>query len=69
MSSAHGRILDWWDQAWLSSPHRERFLLEATVSLPTLVERPAPADIYQAMLHQRARLKADQQLAEWRFMR
>jgi hypothetical protein len=49
--------------------NRERFLLEATVSLPTLVEEPAPADIYQAMLHQRARLKADQQLAEWTFGR
>ncbi len=69
LSSAHGRILDWWDQAWLGSPHRERFLLEATVSLPTLVEQPAPADIYQAILHQRARLKADQQLAEWTFTR
>tara|TARA_R110002110_G_C13467873_1_gene719514 strand:- start:1007 stop:1159 length:153 start_codon:yes stop_codon:yes gene_type:complete len=43
------------------------FLLEAAVSLPTLVEQPAPADIYRAMLHQRARLKADQQLAEWTF--
>ena len=69
LSSAHERILDWWNHAWLGSPHRERFLLEATVSLPTLVEQPAPADIYQAMLHQRARLKADQQLAEWTFAR
>ncbi len=69
LSSAHGRILDWWDRAWLGSPYRERFLLEAAVSLPTLVEEPAPADIYQAMLHQRARLKADQQLAEWTFGR
>mgnify|MGYP002634735547 FL=1 len=67
LSDAHRRILDWWDQAWLGSPYRERFLLEAAVSLPTLVEQPAPADIYQAMLHQRARLKADQQLAEWTF--
>ncbi len=35
----------------------------------SLVSPPAPADIYQAMLDQRARLKADQQLAEWTFMR
>jgi hypothetical protein len=67
LSSATGRILHWWDYAWLGSLHRERFLLEAAVSLPTLIEEPAPADIYQAMLHQRARLKADQQLAEWTF--
>ncbi|MEZ5555055.1 hypothetical protein [Haliea sp.] len=55
LSWAHGRILDWWDQAWLGPPHRERSLLVATVSLPTLVQQPAPADIYQAMLHQRPR--------------
>jgi len=41
----------------------------ADACLATLVEQPAPADIYQAMLHQRARLKADQQLAEWTFAR
>lgn len=69
LSSAHERIVDWWQQAWLNSQYRERFLLEATASLPTLVQSPAPSDIYQAMLHQRARLKADQQLAEWTFAR
>lgn len=67
MSSARPRMVEWWERAWLESPYRERFLLEATVSLPTLVTHPAPTDIYEAMLHQRARLKADQQLAEWTF--
>jgi len=34
--------------------------------LPKLVEgEPVLEDIYLAMLHQRARLKADQQLVEW----
>jgi 2-polyprenyl-3-methyl-5-hydroxy-6-metoxy-1,4-benzoquinol methylase len=66
MAEARNRILDWWEHAYLESELRERFLMEASSSLPKLVEgEPAPEEIYTAMLHQRARLKADQQLVEW----
>ena len=43
-----------------------KFLLEAGSSLPKLVDGElGVGDIYLALLHQRARLKADQQLVEW----
>jgi SAM-dependent methyltransferase len=66
MADAHDRITDWWGRAYVDTPLRERFLLEAGSSLPKLVPgEPELSDLYEAMLHQRARLKADQQLVEW----
>ncbi len=66
MLDAQNRIIDWWQHAYVDSPLKEKFLLEAGSSLPKLVEgEPGLEDIYTAMLHQRARLKADQQLVEW----
>jgi SAM-dependent methyltransferase len=66
MSDAQIRITDWWQRAYMGSPLQERFRMEAGCSLPRLVEGdPGIDDLYQAMLHQRARLKADQQLVEW----
>lgn len=66
MADAHERIMDWWKIAYVDTPLYERFLLEAGSSLPRLVPgEPALSDLYEAMLHQRARLKADQQLVEW----
>jgi hypothetical protein len=66
MSDAKNRITDWWQRAYFDSPLRDRFIMEAGSSLPRLMEgEPGLGDLYQAMLHQRARLKADQQLVEW----
>lgn len=66
MHAAQNRIMDWWQHAYMDSPLRERFVMEAGGSLPRLVEgEPTLADLYQSMLHQRARLKIDQQLVEW----
>jgi SAM-dependent methyltransferase len=66
MADAQVRIIDWWHRAYMDSPLRGRFIMEAGGSLPRLVEgEPELDDLYQAMLHQRARLKADQQLVEW----
>ncbi|MEE4203124.1 MAG: methyltransferase domain-containing protein [Halieaceae bacterium] len=43
-----------------------RFMTEASLSLPNVeAGRSNLNDVYEGMLHQRARLKADQQLAEW----
>jgi SAM-dependent methyltransferase len=68
MTDARDRIIDWWQHAYVDSPLREKFLLEAGSSLPKLVDgEPGLEDIYSAMLHQRARLKSDQQLVEWAF--
>jgi len=66
MHEARSRFLDWWQHAYVESPLNEKFLLEASSSLPRLKDgEPGLEDIYTAMLHQRARLKADQQLVEW----
>ncbi len=66
MADAKQRITEWWHRAYFDSPLQERFLMEAEVSLPRLTSgTPDPADMYHALLHQRARLKEDQQIAEW----
>src|SRR6056297_1142426 len=65
LTEARARILAWWDAAYLTSDWRDRFQLEAVAALPGLAESPTLEDVYHAMRHQRARLKADQQLAEW----
>ena len=66
MSDARTRIIDWWGEAWEHSAQSERFFMEAGYSLPGLSgDRPALDQIYQATVHQRARLKQDQQLVEW----
>ena len=66
MSEAHDNIIDWWRSAWEKSPRRDQFFMEAEYSLPGLAnDRPSLEDVYQATVHQRARLKQDQQLAEW----
>ena len=45
---------------------RERFCEEARLALPTLREgRVAPDTVFDAMLHQRARIKRDQELPDW----
>lgn len=62
---ARERIQHWWQRAYLDSEYRSRFLLEAQVSLPLLGDTPSVDAIYQGILHQRARLKSDQQLSEW----
>jgi SAM-dependent methyltransferase len=69
MLFAKDRIVDWWDNAYLLSPSREQFLLEATVALPGLDDSPTKMEIFQSTLLQRERLLRDQQLPEWRGIR
>ncbi len=66
MSEARENIINWWESAWEQSPHRDQFFMEAEYSLPGLSGNPPLLkDVYQATMHQRARLKQDQQLVEW----
>lgn len=64
---ARPQLLDWWGQAYLAAPLKERFLDEVTLALPCLDAgiAHAPETIYTAMLAQRARIKRDQQLPDW----
>lgn len=60
-------ITNWWESAFLagSDDARNRFYLEAGQTLPLLIERPAPADIIDAMKVHRIRLAKDQGLRPW----
>ncbi|WP_150277054.1 hypothetical protein [Halopseudomonas salina] len=59
-------ILDWWGEAYVSEPKfSERFLIEAEAALPLVTPQSGLDEIFAAMQHQRAKLKASQQLAEW----
>lgn len=66
LTEARDRMIDWWSRAWLDGPRMEQFFMEAAYSLPGLTEdKPALEEIHQAARHQRARLRQDQQIAEW----
>ena len=66
MADARGRMLDWWERAWVGSPREAQFYMEARYALPGIFgASPKLDDIFLAALHQRARLRQDQQLVEW----
>ena len=66
LTEARDRMIDWWSRAWLDGPRMEQFFMEAAYSLPGLSgDKPPLEEIHQAARHQRARLRQDQQIAEW----
>ncbi len=69
LRGAQDRIITWWESAYPNvsgSILHDRFITEASASLPTIVEsRPQSEDIFAAMNLQRMRLKHDQQIPEW----
>jgi len=60
-------ILQWWERAYVDNERTsELFYIEAEAALPLLkLESRNPEGVFHAMQHQRARLKANQQLGEW----
>ena len=70
MADARERMLDWWEHAWDGSRPEAQFFMKVRYSLPGISNaRPNLDYIFLAALHQRARLKQDQQLVEWRIWR
>ena len=66
MADARGRMLEWWQNAWVGSSREAQFFMEARYSLPGIFDdSPELDDIFLAALHQRARLRQDQQLVKW----
>lgn len=76
MKNAKQRITDWWQDAWLTdqqsitnkapSNSQQRFFAEANIALPGLSANNHSVDnLFEALLHQRGRLKEMQQLREW----
>lgn len=60
-------ITDWWQQAYVDDDAlNPKFFIEAQSALPLLDENTVSLEtVFDAMQHQRARLKANQQLVEW----
>ena len=66
MYESKGRIRGWWELAYVDSDMKEQFLMQAEAALPLVSDGISDlAVIFEAMMHQRARLKANQQLVEW----
>ncbi len=67
MHESKKRILDWWEQAYSEEGLRNQFQMEAESALPLVGEgNTSFSNVFEAMLYQRARLRADQQLTEWK---
>ncbi len=66
---AKERMQHWWSEAWLDDEvcnEKKRFFAEANIALPGLESNnDSIDDLFEALLLQRARLKALQQLNEW----
>jgi len=58
-------ILNWWEIAYLESNFKEQFIMEAETALPGLDSANKLEDVFQALKHQRTRLRSHQQLVEW----
>ena len=66
LHNSRERITEWWNSAYLNSRMKEQFLLEAEAALPLVSDSTSDlAVIFEAVMHQRARLKVNQQLVEW----
>ena len=81
MKNAKQRITNWWQDAWLNESsdlldvslqqglqenQQQRFFAEANIALPGLTANNYSVDdLFEALLHQRGRLKEMQQLREW----
>jgi len=68
LSKAKDLILEWWDEAYNQKSTFNRFITEATASLPIIKQWPTERDldlIFSGIQNQRMRLKTYQQLAEW----
>ena len=66
MQKSKDRIREWWELAYVNSDMKEQFIMEAEAALPLVSDSTSDfAVIFEAMMHQRARLRANQQLVEW----
>lgn len=69
LQDAQPRILQWWEEAFMGTECENRFFVEADAALPTLNAREELGAVFEGVIHQRMRLKMNQQLAEWFGMR
>ena len=65
LKSARPDIMEWWNTAFFGTDHERKFLTEAQAALPVVGESPTAEALFEGMVHQRMRLRMNQQLAEW----
>ncbi|WP_457809104.1 HNH endonuclease domain-containing protein [Kushneria sp. EE4] len=65
MTRACPRILTWWSHAFMDGPLEHQFFTEAQASLPTVNANSNLEDVFEGLMLQRLRLRANQQLPEW----
>lgn len=66
MERSGERIMDWWDAAWMHAPNiADRFITEATASLPIAEPSPSLEEVFDALQRHRFAIRADQQPEEW----
>lgn len=69
MLDARGRIIEWWDTAFINTERERQFFTEAEAALPIVRQERSLNTVFEGMLQQRLRLKMNQQLAEWMGLR
>ncbi|MCX2525300.1 methyltransferase domain-containing protein [Larsenimonas rhizosphaerae] len=69
MEQARERIITWWEIAFMGSSLEKQFYTEARTSLPMLKGDDTLENVFEALMLQRLRLKANQQLTEWQGMK
>lgn len=66
--NSKNRIIDWWQEAWLTNGETDKqlFFSEVNLALPGLTaSNDSIDDVFEALLLQQSRLKEMQQLKEW----
>lgn len=65
LQTSRARILQWWAEAFVGSLREQQFFIEAEAALPMAGSDRNLAAVFEGVVHQRMRLKMNQQLAEW----
>lgn len=65
LQASRGRILQWWDDAFIGTERERQFLTEARAALPIAGDGEDLNGVFEGVVHQRMRLKMNQQLMEW----
>lgn len=66
LHNAKHHILDWWQHAWQTEPERNKFFIEAALSLPNVAYNCTDFDtIFEALQFQTVGIRQRLQVAEW----
>jgi len=66
LHASRHQITDWWQQAWQSESEKQRFFVEAAMSLPNVGYNCTDFDlVFEALQFQSAGIQQRLQVAEW----